>query len=197
MGLLTIEKGEKGNSLLKIPNYSIKTMYWEYIENIILEDNKGISYNTIKMYESFSAMAFENNPYKFFEFINDCFWKNLSNRDLMSFSEKDLKILMLSILFHGRYYFPISEMENSEGYSDIYLKRSHLFPNTKQEWVFELKYIKETESRKKKFIETKKQEAVLQLQKYKISNYFKYKNDVRFIAVVFVGKSDFVSEEVL
>jgi hypothetical protein len=72
-----------------------------------------------------------------------------------------------------------------------------LFPNIKHEWVFELKYIKETESRKKKVIETKKQEAVLQLQKYTTSNYFKDRTDVRFIAVVFIGKKDFVSEEVL
>jgi hypothetical protein len=150
----------------------------------------------MKMYESFVEMAFENNLYKFFEFINDCFLNRLSNRDMINFNEKDLKILMLSILFQSDFYFPISEMENSEGYSDIYLKRSHLFPNTKHEWVFELKYIKETESRKKKFIETKKQEAVLQLQKYKTSNYFKDRTDVRFIAVVFIGKSNFVSEEV-
>ena len=39
MGLVTIDKDEKtGEALLKIPNYSIKTILWEYMENIIKEE---------------------------------------------------------------------------------------------------------------------------------------------------------------
>ena len=38
MGLVTIDEEETTeNTLLKIPNYSIKTVYREYIENIIME----------------------------------------------------------------------------------------------------------------------------------------------------------------
>jgi hypothetical protein len=40
MGLLTIDKYEKGRMYLKIPNYSIQTVYWEYIEQLTLDRNK-------------------------------------------------------------------------------------------------------------------------------------------------------------
>jgi len=39
MGLLTIDRQEKTSLLLKIPNYVVKTMYWEYIENRLKKEH--------------------------------------------------------------------------------------------------------------------------------------------------------------
>ena len=86
-------------------------------------------------------------------------------------------------------------MENSGGYTDIYLQRSYLHPNTISEWVWEIKYIKQKDSDNKKLIEEKKKEAMEQLQRYKNSNFFKNKKDVRFLAVVFTGKNGYEVEE--
>jgi hypothetical protein len=109
--------------------------------------------------------------------------------------EKDIKFLLLPMFFTSNYYFPVSELENSEGYTDIYLKRSNLHLGSISEWIWEIKYIKKRDSKKKNLIETAKTEAIEQLQHYKNSNLFKDRTDVRYLSVVFVGKKDCLIEE--
>jgi hypothetical protein len=122
--------------------------------------------------------------------------KYLSNRDLLNTVEKDIKFLMLPIFFTSNYYFPISELENSEGYTDIYLQRGHLHPGSLSEWVWEIKYVKQADADDKKLVKKKQKEAVAQLQRYKVSNLFKDKTCVRYIAVLFTGKNGYVVKEI-
>ena len=107
-----------------------------------------------------------------------------------------MKFLLLPIFFTSHYYFPISELENSAGYTDIYLKRGHLHPGSISEWVWEIKYVKQSDAQNAAFIEEKKTEAVAQLHRYKSSNLFKDRTDVRFLAVVFTGKNGYLVEEI-
>jgi len=196
MGLVTIDNSNPLNPGFKIPNYSIKTMYWEFIERMLTEELKGLSLDGSKYRNPIYKLAYENNYEPFFEYFSQRIVSYLSNRDLLNTVEKDMKFLLLPIFFTSNYYFPISEMENSGGYTDIYLKRSHLHPGSISEWVWEVKYVKQSDSKKKKLIEEKKKEAVEQLQRYKNSNLFKDRTDVRFVAVVFIGKDGYVVEEV-
>ncbi|MCL2073676.1 MAG: ATP-binding protein [Marinilabiliaceae bacterium] len=196
MGLVTIEK-EDDITLLKIPNYTIKTMYWEYMENIILERNPEMSYNPSLIREGLTSLAYDGEYEHFFENFQQKFVSQLSNQDLKNFTEKHIKLLLLSILWQSNYYIPISEQENSKGYTDIYLqRRSFLYPRIKIDWIWELKYIKESEVRKKSILETKKKEAKEQLKRYKTSNLYKDRNDVRYIAIVFIGKKKVWIEEI-
>jgi hypothetical protein len=64
-------------------------------------------------------------------------------------SEKYIKIILLSGLFQSKLYLPITEMEITKGYTDIWLKRSHLFPEIPYEWVWELKYVKNRQCKQK------------------------------------------------
>ena len=195
MGLLTIEN-ERGIPMLKIPNYSIKTIYWEFMENIITERNPEMMYDPSVIFEGLIKMAFDNNYEPFFETFHKNFVSQISNRDLENFSEKNVKFLLLSILFQNNIYLPISETENSTGYSDIYLQRRNLYPLVQIDWVWEIKYIKEKDCRKKAFIKRKKADAIEQLQRYKTSNLFKDRKDVRYLAVVFVGKKSYFIDEI-
>ncbi len=43
MGLLTIDKFEMGSTFLKIPNYSVQTIYWEYLLHLTRELNGDVS----------------------------------------------------------------------------------------------------------------------------------------------------------
>ena len=52
------------------------------------------------------------------------------------------------------------------------------------------------DAKKKSIIAAKKKEADEQLKRYKKSNIFKDKTDVRFLSVVFIGKKDYVIEEI-
>jgi len=107
-----------------------------------------------------------------------------------------MKFLLLPMFINSNFYFTYSEIENSSGYSDVYLQRNHLHPNAISEWVFELKYVKQSEAADQKIIDAKKNEAITQLRSYKNSNMFKNRTDVRYLAVVFVGKTDYFVEEV-
>jgi hypothetical protein len=130
------------------------------------------------------------------EYICDGFLSRLSNRDFIKFEEKDLKLLMLGILFQSNYYLPISEMENNRGYSDIYLKRGNRFPTTEYEWVWELKYIKEKDKSNTALIKSKKEEALSQITRYKESATFKDRTDVRYLIVIFLGGTQFEIHEI-
>jgi hypothetical protein len=196
MGLLTIDNTNPLNIGLKIPNYSIKTMYWEFIESMLTEEIKGLSLDGSKYRNPIYKLAYENDYKPFFEYFSKYIMKYLSNRDLQDTVEKDIKFLLLPIFFTSNYYLPISELENSEGYTDIYLKRGHLHPGSLSEWVWEIKYIKQKDSKKKTLIEAKQKESIERLQDYKNSNLFKDKTEVRYLSIVFVGKKDYIVEEV-
>jgi len=197
MGLVTLDRNEKtGRPMLKIPNYSIKTMYWEFMENMIMERNPKMLFDPGIISDSLDKMAFDGEYESFFENFQKNFVSQISNIDLEHFSEKNVKFLLLSILLQNILYIPISELENSQGYSDIYLqRRTYLYPGIKTDWIWELKYIKEKDSGKKALFETKKKEAREQLQRYQTSNLFKDRTDVRYLAVVFIGKKKYWIEE--
>ena len=114
---------------------------------------------------------------------------------MQNFSEKNIKVLLLGILFQSNLYLPISETENSKGYTDIYLQRRNLYP-VDYEWVLELKYVKTADAQKETIIAQKQKEAIEQLQDYKTSNLFKNRTDVRYISIVFVGKKEYIIEEI-
>jgi hypothetical protein len=198
MGLVTIDKDEKNElPMLKIPNYAIKTMYWEFLENMILERNPKMLYDPSIILESLAKMAFDEDYQPFFINFQKNFLANISNSDLRKFSEKNIKFLLLSILLPTNLYIPISEMENSGGYTDMYLqRRSNLYKGVKTDWIWEIKYIKQADAKNTSLFEAKKKEAIEQLQRYKTSNLFKDRTDVRYLAVVFTGKKECYTEEV-
>jgi len=196
MGLITIDNSNPVRQRLKIPNYSVSTIFWDFIESMLTEDVEGLSLNYSTYSDPIYFLAYENSYELFFDYFSKNIVKYLSNRDLQETVEKDIKFLLLPLFFTSNYYLPISELENSEGYTDIYLQRSHLHPNTISEWLWEIKYIKQKDAKKKSLIEVKKKEAIERLQAYKTSNLFKHRTDVRFLAVVFTGKNEWFVEEV-
>jgi len=197
LGLVTIEK-DNGIPILKIPNYTAKTMYWEYMENIIFDRRPEMSFDTSLLREGLTSLAFDGEYKPLFDIFQQNFVSQLSNQDLKGFSEKHIKFMLLNILWQSDYYLPISELENSKGYSDIYLqRRDYLYPRIQMDWIWELKYIKEADAKKTSLIESKKKEAREQLQRYKTSNLFKDRKDVRYLAIVFIGKKKYWIEEMI
>ena len=196
LGLLTIGRDKYGREIMRIPNYSVQTIYWDFIEQIFKNEFPTISYDSSKIDDALHLLRYENDPRPFMQYICDSFLSRLSNRDFIKFDEKDLKLLMLGILFQSSYYFPISEMENDGGYSDIYLKRSNRFPNTEYEWVWELKYIKGKDKGNSALIKSRKESALSQINRYKESVMFKDRTDVRYLIIIFLGGTQFEIDEV-
>jgi hypothetical protein len=196
MGLVTIDNSAAPDINLKIPNYSVKSMYWEYIEGMLTDVLEGLSLDNSKYTLPVRLLANQDDYKPFFEYFSKNIVNYLSNRDLLDTVEKDIKFLLLPIFFTSNYYFPISELENSGGYTDIYLRRSHLYPKSISEWIWEIKYVKQGDAENRAHIAEKMATATEQLQRYKTSNLFKDKTDVRYLAVVFIGKKDYVIEEI-
>ena len=196
MGLVTIDNTNPFRVGFKIPNYSVQTIYWKFIERMLVEELDGLSLDSSQYQNPIYRLAYENDYQPFFKYFSERIVRYLSNRDLLGTVEKDIKFLLLPLFFESKYYFPISELENSEGYTDIYLRRSHLHPGAVSEWVWEIKYVMQRDAKKKSIIKARQKEAVMQLKRYKSSNLFKDKTDVRFVSVVFIGKKDYIIEEI-
>jgi hypothetical protein len=193
MGLLTIDKFERGSLRLKIPNYSIQTLCWEYIAQITAHTNEDVVIALSEQKASLRELAYNGKPHPYIEYVSHNIFKRLSNRDLISFDEKYIKIMLFNGLFQSSLYVPISEPEVEDGYMDIFLYRSPRLPDITYEWVWEIKYIKTEDERNLKTVQDK---SVGQLKRYKRSARFENRNDVKFASILFVGKDRYEIIEV-
>jgi hypothetical protein len=193
MGLLTIDKFDRGRYFLKIPNYSIQTIYWEYIERLTQEWNREVLIDLSEQKNAIWELAYGDNPLLYVEYVSHNVFSRLSNRDLERFDEKYIKIMLLNGLFQSRLYVPVSEKEVEEGYIDIYLQRSPLLPDIPHEWIWEVKYLKKSDE---SALQSKQAEAREQLAKYRKSQLFAHRTDIRCLSLVFIGKDRFEMEEV-
>jgi hypothetical protein len=191
MGLLTIDRQEKTRLLLKIPNYVINTIYWEYIEHRLKEEHH-ISLDTQDLRKTIEDMAYEGRIEPFIDYISNNVLKALSNRDTMEFDEKYLKVILFSYLVTSGAYKPNSEREVENGYIDIYLEKDIRMPEIKFEWLLELKYLKKSDRHQ---LERVKEEGLKQLKRYAASRNFQGKQDLKQALLIFIGKDEYVIEE--
>jgi hypothetical protein len=190
MGLLTIDRIDQGMTVLKIPNYSIRTIYWEYIELFTRNLNADIIIDTGEESAAIKTLAYKGSPVPYLDYISQHIFQRLSNRDLIGFDEKYIKLMLLSGLFRSQLYVPTSEKEVEHGYIDIFLQRSPLLPEVPYEWVWELKYLKKEDATKEK-VATTLAAARTQLEKYRASALFAGRDDVKFASLVFIGKETY------
>jgi len=189
LGMLTNGGVVEGQTYLKIPNYSIKTLYWEYAVSYVQGMEK-TQISVLDLSKVLREMAFRGNIKPYLDFFADNFLKRLSNRDLMNFDEKYIKVMLLSTLFISKLYLPVSEDENINGYTDIYLQKHPAIPDIKFEYVFEVKYAKTDATEAD--IKAKFAEAEEQIEKYKKDPRFAGREDLKFVALVFKGKGELI-----
>ena len=186
MGLLTIDKPDFGKVRLCIPNYAIRTVFWEYILRMAQEEAAFVI-NTSELDRSVRALALEGKAKEFIDYVSRNIFNRLSNRDLQQFDEKYIKIMLLTLLFQSNIYIPVSETETDSGYIDIFLHRRQLTPKVKYEWIFELKYLKASVKK----LEPYRLEAKKQLHDYGISTLMKDRKDLKKAVILFIGKKEY------
>jgi len=192
LGMLTNGGMQRGRIWFKIPNYSIRTLYWGYVVSYI-QDQEKTRVSTFELDELAGKMAFDGDIKPYLDFFTENFLKRLSNRDLIRFDEKHIKVMLLASLFTSRLYLPNSEDEVTEGYTDIYLQKHPAVADIKYEYVFEIKYTK-TDAPDSE-IKAKREEAQAQIERYKKDPRFANRNDIRFAAIVFKGKGEYELSE--
>lgn len=189
-GLLTIKNATFQVYDLVIPNHVIKVMYWEYFR-YLFESRHQIQYESVPIRDALIEMAESDRINKLVEYVQRVL-KNLSNRDLQKFSEKNIKMIFMTLLMGNNAYFVKSEHENNEGYADLLLIPTKLNPG-KANFLLELKYLKKSS---KANLEVEKTKAIEQVKKYKTE--LESEGIIcKTFAIVFVGKSDFAVEEIV
>jgi hypothetical protein len=190
-GLLTVD--DSMLSCLKIPNFSIRSVYWEYLERMTCERDNIMISNT-KQAAAMLELAYKSNPKPFLDYMNEHLIGKISNRDLLNFDEKYIKVMLISRLMQSSLYNTISEPEFSTGYADIWLERSAMGRDIiPHEWIWELKYVKTSDN--EQAVADKFAEAFVQLEKYRSSHRLAERKDMRYLAVVFIGKDRYEMRE--
>jgi hypothetical protein len=192
MGLLTIDGCYDGDTRLKIPNFSIQTLYWDFLVKLIASNNKDVKIDITKQKNAVKELAFKGNPRPFFEYVSQNIFSKFSNRDLIHFDEKYIKAIILCCSLQNNTFVPLSEFEVETGYIDVFLHRGPQ-STAKFEWVWELKYIKDKDA---DMLPIKREEAIKQLQRYRQAGMFREREDVKYAAVMFVGKDKYEVHEV-
>lgn len=183
-GLLTINDAEGSIMEYGIPNYVVKTMYWEFLRQSLVEENLG-RFNTDDLMEIFDEMRFEGKVEKLVSYISDLMDK-ISNRDLIGFRESNLKMLFLPVLNFANIYKINSETEINRKYVDLLLKLQPEYRG-KYSFILELKYIKKSESENYNSVRS---EGIEQLAKYlSLKNLDKHKNLKAFLILFLNNKS--------
>jgi len=191
LGLLTIDKYYQGRLLFRIPNYVIRTLYWDYMKQIIT-DAAQLVINTRELEDVINRMAYHGEITPFIQFVHQHVIRQLSNRDFIRFDEKYIKVILLTYLSMIDLYIPISEIEVNTGYADIILMVDPRNPDVPYSYITELKYIKKQDATSQ-LIQAKIEEASVQVKKYradkKITRLMK-NTDIKTAVFIFIGADE-------
>jgi hypothetical protein len=162
MGLLTL-KEEGGRFRLGIPNYAVRTLYWEAIAHL-LEDVHHPGVNESRVEEAIGAMGRDGDIGPFLEIVFTQVIRRLSNRDLIRLDEKMMKVVLLAYLSLSEEFFAWSEVELGFGYGDLVLVPNRMQPAAHYGFLIELKYL--NASATEAAVAARLDEADAQLRRY-------------------------------
>ncbi len=189
MGLLTIKGAYLNKMRLEIPNFSVKTMYWDYIVRMTHDTSPLMTIQSQPLDESIIAAAMEGDISRFIDYVSKNAFSKFSDQDLKHFDEKYIKALLLAYLFMSKIYIPMSEYETVPGRADIYLQRDPRLPQVKWEWILELKYCK-TGAKPAEIAKLQK-EGGEQIKQYLGSHRLGNRSDLKAAVIVFIGKNKY------
>jgi Predicted AAA-ATPase/PD-(D/E)XK nuclease superfamily len=145
MGMTTIKAVLGNYYTFQLPNYVIKSLYYDYFMALQL----GMSYGNLRheISESIYQLVMHGDIQPFTKYVSQVLAKEHSNRDNYGYNEKHLKTLVIGMLFPYESYLIRSEMEINRRYVDIFLERIPQV-DIKHEILLELKYIKKENANK-------------------------------------------------
>ena len=160
LGYLTISGENLGTPELTIPNKVMKEIYASYFMQLIDKEAEFRIDSTVNM-EILKEIAKYGKIDKMVEVLK-IYLNNLSNRDLIKFDEKYIKLIFYCIAMTMKIYSVKSEMEVNRNYPDILLVPRDRSKGYKSIMV-EFKYLKKGEKAK---LEDKQKEAREQIERY-------------------------------
>jgi hypothetical protein len=175
-GLLTITGSDEENkAILKIPNESVKRLYYDYIKETYEET--GLLTIDLSRYEAaMKEMAFSGKWKPLIVYLVEQMEKSLGIRDLIT-GEKAIQAFLNVYLGLSSLYLVYSEKELKKGYADLVLEPFLAqYPGLKYAYLIELKYIKPQDKKNEltpENLKKIKEEAGNQLNKYSLDEKFR------------------------
>ena len=193
-GLLSITGiDEENNAILKIPNETIKRLYYDYI----LETHRETGIFRLNM-ETYAAlmkeMAFHGRWRPLLEYIAQEMGAAMALRDLMV-REKSVQAFLNVYLGLSNLYIIHAEKELNKGFADLVLEPFLAqYPAIKYAYLIEIKYIKPGKSNRNaetdvppEIVSKLREEAEQQLKQYSIDEkYAKTLGQTRLIKLVLI-----------
>jgi hypothetical protein len=179
-GLLTIAGiDEENKAILKIPNESIKRLFYDYIKETY-EETGMLTIGLNRFEALMKDMAFHGVWKPLLEYLAEQMDKSMGIRDLID-GEKSIQAFLNVYLGLSALYMVSSEKELKKGYTDLVLEPFLAqYPGLKYSYLIEIKYIKPSEFKKAKT--GKKQ--ILQLKEEAESQIDGYSKDEKFQKVI-------------
>lgn len=181
LGIITVQKAQLSRFIFEPPNFVITQLYFRYFQQIVLQ-RASLRADDLRIYDRVLQLAQENNIAPLVEAV-EMILLQLSNRDAVGFDENYVKAIFAALLYSTQIYTVHSEYETNRRYVDLLLtRRPPIDPN--YQFAFELKYLKLADADQ---LETKKDEALGQMQDYLQHDKLRALTDLRAWVVVFVG----------
>ena len=190
LGYLTISGELVGIPELTIPNKVMKEIYADYFMQI-MDKEAEFRIDSRANQEILIQLAREGRIDKIVEILK-IYLNNLSNRDLIKFDEKYIKLIFYCIAMNIKAYSTKSEMEVNRNYPDILLVPRDSSKGYKAVMV-EFKYLKKGEKGK---LEEKQKEAREQIERYSRFDDIKDIQGLRKYTIV-VASNDIYVEEIV
>ena len=194
-GMLTISGTLEGETKLIIPNQVVREQLYSYLLDTYNEAD--LRFDNWEKGKLASAMAYRGDWKAYFDYIAECLHRYSSQRDKQK-GEAYVHGFTLAMTAQNRFYRPISEQENQEGYADIFmLPLLDIYKDMLHSYIIELKYAKGKDSNEK--VEQLRQEAITQANRYAASETVQKAigtTTLHKIIVVYQGMKMVVCEEV-
>ena len=188
LGYLTISGELVGVPELIIPNKVMKEIYADYFMQLMNQEAEFRIDNSANQ-EILIQLAKEGRIDKIVEILR-IYLNNLSNRDLIKFDEKYIKLIFYCIAMNIKAYWVKSEMEVNRNYPDLLLVPRDRTKGYKSIMV-EFKYLKKGENAK---LEDKQNEAREQIERYCTFEEIRDIEGLRKYTMVVAGNEIFVEE---
>ena len=188
LGYLTISGESLGMPELRIPNKVMKEIYADYFMQL-MDKEAEFRIDSSIIQQILREIALEGKIGKMVEILK-IYLNNLSNRDLIKFDEKYIKLIFYCIAMNMPIYSVKSEMEVNRNYPDILLVPRDRTKGYKAIMV-EFKYLKKGEIAK---LEDKQKEAREQIERYSEFEDIKDIEGLRKYTIVVATNEIFVQE---
>ena len=143
-GMVTIGGFYRGKPKFVIPNEVVREQVYTYLLDNYHDNHLYTDKDKLSLLEE--NMAYDGEFKPFFQFIADSIYTFASQRDRQK-GESFVHGYTLALTSLCCYYRPISELDNQNGYADVFLRpRCEIFKDMEHSYIIELKYLKSNAS---------------------------------------------------